>query len=169
MPNNSGFESFCRDQQGRLVGILTLYCGDRDVAEELTQEALIRTYAAWGRVSKLDNPRGWTYRVAINLAKSYFRRRIVERRVQRQLGASRVASNDMPDVTGALVIRRSVASLPRQQRAVLILRYFADLSVKETAELLQLPEGTVKTLSRSAIERLRKDSRLEMEVRENVG
>jgi RNA polymerase sigma-70 factor (ECF subfamily) len=75
----------------------------------------------------------------------------------------------MPDIAEEVAIRGAVARLPRRQRAVLILRYFGDLSIRETADTLQLPEGTVKTLSRTAIERLRRDSRLDLEVSADVG
>lgn len=170
MADYSGFEEFCREHQSRLIGILSLYCGDRDIAEELAQETLIRTYAAWGRVSKLAHPASWTYRVAMNLANSLFRRRLAERNVNRKHVASGVESYEMTDIIGELAIRTAVARLPRQQRAVLILRYYADLSVRDTADLLQIPDGTVKTLSRKAIQRLRNDSGLlDSEVVINVG
>src|ERR671924_1290470 len=71
---------FCRDEFGQLVGMLSLYCGDRDVAEELAQEAILRLCKHWKRVRNMGHRRAWLQRVGINLANSHFRRRSAERR-----------------------------------------------------------------------------------------
>lgn len=57
--------SFCAAEYPRLVGTLTLYCGDRPIAEELAQEALVRVCQHWSRIRRLENPGGWVHRVAI--------------------------------------------------------------------------------------------------------
>ena len=74
------FDDFCSAEFPRLIGTLTLFCGDQGVAEELAQETLVRAYQHWKRVQRLDNPGAWANRVAINLATSYFRRKRAERR-----------------------------------------------------------------------------------------
>ena len=65
----------------KLVGMVSLYCGDRWVAEEIAQETLSRL---WERspAQVIDSPDAWTYRVAMNLANSWFRRRAIERRAK---------------------------------------------------------------------------------------
>lgn len=73
--------AFCDRVSGRLVGSLTLYCGDRHLAEELAQEALARAWERWPAVSRMASPEGWAFRTAMNLARSGFRRRRIERRV----------------------------------------------------------------------------------------
>lgn len=55
---------FCRREHPRLVGAVTLYLGDRDVAEDIAQEALARACAAWGRVRRMRAPGAWVHRVA---------------------------------------------------------------------------------------------------------
>src|SRR3712207_1363468 len=74
--------SFCSDVRAGLVGALALYCGDRAVAEELAQEALVRTWERWDRI---EAPRAFTYHVAFNLARSSLRRRGAERRANAKL------------------------------------------------------------------------------------
>lgn len=76
--------AFCQAEHRRLVGALSLYCQDRQVAEELAQDALLRVVTHWHRVRRLDHPSAWVYRVAINLANSYLRRRLAERRATPQ-------------------------------------------------------------------------------------
>jgi RNA polymerase sigma factor (sigma-70 family) len=145
---------FCRDQQSRLIGMLTLYCSNRDVAEELTQEVLARACLNWSKVRRMALPEAWTYRVAINLANSYFRRRRAEHRAKRKWQGRSHDDGDV-DHADAVAVRQAVARLPRRQKTTLVLRYFSDLSVSHVAELMECPESTVKTLTRRAIATLR--------------
>ena len=142
----------------RLVGALSLYCGDRGVAEEFAQDALSRACRDWRKVRHLGAPGAWTHRVAINLANSYFRRVAVEARAKRRLQDEQNTRKDSgQDPVVALDIRRAVASLPRRQRTALILRYYVDMSVREAAEVMNCPEGTVKTLTSKSIASLRQN------------
>src|SRR4051794_33589310 len=77
-------DGFCRREWPRLVGALSLFTGDADLAEELAQETLARVCRDWRRVSQLAAPGAWAHRVAINLARSHFRHRAV---AQRHAGA----------------------------------------------------------------------------------
>jgi RNA polymerase sigma factor (sigma-70 family) len=152
----SEFAAFCVEEHPRLVGALSLYCGDRAVAEELAQDALSRACRDWNKIRHLGAPGAWTHRVAINLANSYFRRAAAESRAKRRLqGEERARTVSSLDPATALDIRKAVASLPRRQRTALILRYYVDLPVSEVAEAMDCPEGTVKTLTRKSIASLR--------------
>jgi RNA polymerase sigma-70 factor (sigma-E family) len=151
--------AFCRELHPRLVGALALHCGDRDVAAELAQETLARVWEKWSTVERHEAPEAWAFRVAFNLAASRYRRRAAERRAHGRLGAPEVHE---PDADDALAVRAAVASLPPRQRAALVLRYFADLSVERTAEVLGCRPGTVKSLTSQAIASLR--DRFEVEV-----
>lgn len=124
---------FCRAEYRRLVGVLSLYCGDREVAEELAQDALVRVVSNRPRVGGFDSPSAWTYRVAINLANSYLRRRLAERRATRRLSARASTIQYDPDTPTAIAVRTAVAGLPKRLRAVVVLRFFADLSVREVS------------------------------------
>jgi RNA polymerase sigma factor (sigma-70 family) len=148
---------FCQNEHPRLVGILTLYTGDRYEAEELAQETLVRVVSHWRKVSGLDAPTAWTHRVALNLANSSIRRAIVRRRAMARLEARR-GDPDVPggDTPTAIAVRQAVASLPERQRTALVLRYYADLPVSEVSRIMRCKEGTVSALVHQAIKGLRR-------------
>lgn len=148
--------AFCAELHPRLVGALALRTGSRALAEELAQEAFVRVWERWPTVQTMDSPEAWTFRVALNLASSRFRRMGAERRASARLGARPVehASLDTGGPERALV-RDAIAGLPPRQRTVVILRYFSDLSVAETAHAMGCAEGTVKSLTSKAVEALR--------------
>ena len=147
--------AFCRAEHLRLVGVLSLYCRDRYVAEELAQDTIVRVIGDWSRVRRLDCPSAWAHRVAINLANSHLRRRLAERRALRRLSHRPVAEQHDPDTPTAVAVRAAVAGLPRRERAVVVLRFFADFSVRDVADLLGMPEGTVKTVTARALAGMR--------------
>jgi RNA polymerase sigma factor (sigma-70 family) len=146
-------EAFCAAMHPSLYGVLLLYCGSREVAEDLTQETLLRVWTRWGSVSVMDRPDRWALRVAFNLAKSGFRRRRVARRFAQ---LSRGPAVDDGDPTDAIALREAVSGLPPRQRATVVLRFFNDLSVGETAAVLGCAEGTVKALTSQAVANLRR-------------
>jgi RNA polymerase sigma-70 factor (sigma-E family) len=146
--------AFCRRLHPRLVGALGLHCGDARVAEELTQEALARVWERWPTVRAADSPDAWTFRVAFNLAGSRYRRRQAEQRAYGRMGVRR-DDDHAPDAADSITVRDAVASLPPRQRAVIVLRYFADLSVDDTASAMGCAPGTVKSLTSRAIDGLR--------------
>jgi RNA polymerase sigma-70 factor (sigma-E family) len=148
-------DEFCRAMWPVLAGSLGLYCHDIGVGEELAQEALARAWARWDRVSTLESPEGWVYRVGLNLARSRFRRGQAERRALQRLGPANqehvLASAEV------IAVRDAVTSLPDRQRAAIVLRYFADLPVATVAEAMDCAQGTVRSLTSQAIDRLRVD------------
>lgn len=155
------FSDFCHREFPRLVGTLTLYLGGSDAAEELAQEALVRAFQRWKRVSRLDNPGGWVNHVAINLANSHWRRTAAERRARTRLAEEQSDSRETDDLVAVLAVRSAVARLPRRERTVVVLRHFVGLSVAEVAELLHCPEGTIKRLTHNGIQALKESAVLE--------
>jgi RNA polymerase sigma factor (sigma-70 family) len=145
-------EGFCEQEYGRLLGVLTLYCGDRELARDLAQEALARACAHWSRVAGMDAPGAWVQRVALNLANAHWARR---RRERGFAGSIAEAVTSDPDWDDVLSVRAAVVSLAPRQRAALILRYYADLPVAEVAKVMRCREGTVKALTHQAIQALR--------------
>lgn len=149
------FAAFCSAQHPRLVGLLVLYCGDRELAHDLAQETLARLWRdrrKWDRIGSLAN---YAAQTALNLAKNEFRRNAVRRRYQSLLDAEGRQLHHDVDGAQSLVVRQAVAALPERKRRALILRYFADLSVEETAQVMDAPANTVKSLTRRAIADLR--------------
>lgn len=147
--------AFCRLEYPRLVGALSLYCGDRDLAEDLAQEALVRACERWGSVRRMAAPGAWVYRVALNLAHSHFRRRVIHRRAVASLTTEAADAAGGGEDTDAVLIRQAVSGLPRRQREVLTVRFFLDLTVEDTARVLDLTPSAVRSLTHRAVARLR--------------
>lgn len=144
MDPETGLEAFCRIEFPRLVGALSLYCGDAFVAEELAQETLARACAQWRRVQQMESPAAWTHRVALNLAASHYRRGAAERRVRERLkGSSRMSRE--PDLDTSLTVRAVVAGLPTAQREGVVLRFYLGFTVALTAEIVGRTESAVKS------------------------
>ena len=152
----SDADDFCRDVWPRLAASLGFYCHDRALGEELAQEALARAWARWNRVSALDSPEAWVYRVALNLSHSRFRRARAERRAMSRVIVPSPDIEAMGRSTDAIAVRAAVAQLPERQRAAIVLRYFAGMSVREVAEVMKCPENTVKTHTRRGLDALRR-------------
>jgi RNA polymerase sigma-70 factor (sigma-E family) len=146
-------EAFVRSLYPRVHGLLQLHTGDHHLADELTQETLARVWERWGRVRGMESPRGYAYRIALNLARSWYRRRGRERRAIARLGPEAVV--DEPSTAEHVATRAAVLGLPRRQREVVLLRYFAGLSVDETATTLRCAPGTVKAHTHRALTHLR--------------
>lgn len=138
-------EVFTAREMPRVVGSLALYCGDRDVAEELAQEALVRVCRDWEQVKAMEHPGAWLHRVAINLAHSHYRRRQAGRRARRRVEARAGVPALLPDTADALAVRDALARLPDRHRRVLVLRYWADLSMAETAVALDVSLSAAKS------------------------
>lgn len=146
--------AFCEREHPRLVGALSLYCGDAAVAQELAQEALLVACRRWSQVRQMASPGAWVHRVGMNLANSYYRRRRAERRAYERRG-ERDASGQPRDLAARVAVRQAVAALPERQRAALVLRFYLDHSIAETAELLGVSTGAVKQLTHRALKALR--------------
>lgn len=149
------FASFCIAEHPRLVGLLILYCRDRELAHDLAQETLARLWRDRRKWDRIGSLRSYAAQTALNLAKNEFRRNAVRRRYQTLLDADKAQLHHDVDGAQSMAVRDAVAALPERKRRALILRYFADLSVEETAEVMNTPPNTVKSLTRRAIADLR--------------
>lgn len=154
MSDNDEMVAFCRGVHPRLVGVLAFTVGDRWVAEELAQETVIRVCQQWPKVRDMAVPHAWVHRVALNLANSWLRRRIAERKATAKL-QSRPPSPTAVDNADVLAVRAAVGQLPDRQRTALVLRYFADLPAAEAASVMGCKESTVRALTYQAIGALR--------------
>jgi RNA polymerase sigma-70 factor (sigma-E family) len=148
------FREFFASQYGRLCWLGFLLTGDRAQAEDLAQEALLRTYWMWPRVRGYDRPGDYARKVLVNRHRSLLRRALLEARHARR---TRVEEGwYLPDHgEDRMVLWAAMQRLPARQRAVLVLRFQEDLSEATVARLLRLPLGTVKTLARRGLAKLR--------------
>jgi RNA polymerase sigma factor (sigma-70 family) len=124
--------------------------GERAAAEDATAEAFARAYQRWPSVRDHPNPTAWVIRTALNVSRSWWRRR---RREVLTAEASDRAVSDTATFDSALSV--SVASLPKRQREVVALRILADLSAEETAHLLGISAATVHVHLHRALTMLR--------------
>lgn len=114
-------------------------------AEDVTQTALSRCYRSWEQVRRARDTDAYVHRVLINTFTRSRRRLWWGERPTEQLPAD-VSGTDEAELTAvAHTVRAALARLPVQQRAALVLRFFADLSEHQTAEALRVPPGTVKS------------------------
>lgn len=149
-------ERFCEVAYPRLVAALAHQTGDRWLAEELAQEALIRACDHWdARVAQLESPLAWTFRVGANLANSHFRRIRAERRARARHGVCREQTQDLADAADALAVRSALAALTPQQREVVVMRYFLGLSAAEVGAATKMSAGAVRVLAHRAVNALR--------------
>jgi RNA polymerase sigma factor (sigma-70 family) len=146
--------AFCERVRPRLVGMLSLYCGDPAVAEEHAHEAIIRVWENWDAVKAMSSPEAWTLRVALNGVTSVFRRRLAERRALVKI-AGRQAEPHTNNGVDEVDVRKAVAALPRRQKMVVVLRYYLDMSIEDTASFMGCAPGTVKSLTSKALAALR--------------
>jgi RNA polymerase sigma-70 factor (sigma-E family) len=141
----------------RLAALLT---GDWAAGEDLLQNVLEKTYLRWSRGDGIANPEAYVRAALANSARSLWRRRA--RRPERLMGQTpEVAIGDgQAAVDQREALLGALAELPAQQRTVIVLRYFEDLTEGEVAALLGCSTGTVKKQASRAIQRLRIDHRL---------
>lgn len=147
----AGFEAFCRAAHPRLTVALSHIVGDHAVGEELAQEALIRAYLRWPRVSQLDSPLGWTVHVGTNLARSTLRRRAVERRAPRREAPPAAAG----DAATVVAVRDALGRLRIEDREVVVLRWYVGLTSDEIGALLGVGGSAVRHRTRRALDALR--------------
>jgi RNA polymerase sigma-70 factor (sigma-E family) len=153
-PEDAEFAAFVAATSRRLLRTAYLIVGDRDGAEDLLQAALERAYRHWGAVQRRDSPEAYVRRILVNLATDTWRRSHRLRSVA--LDDSMLpATSDLDPVAGREALLACIRQLPVGQRAVLVLRYFDDLTEAQTAVVLGCSVGTVKSQHARAIARLR--------------
>lgn len=133
-----------------LVRLAALLTGDPQVAEELTQEAFVHAWRTWGRVHTPGAEVAYLRGVVVNLARKSVRRRLVE--LRHLLTQPRLAS--APDPAARVDLADAVARLPIGKRACVVLRYYLGLSEQETAGVLGVSVGTVKSQTHKALDQL---------------
>jgi RNA polymerase sigma factor (sigma-70 family) len=142
------FEGWYRTAHPDVVTTVTLGCGSLELATEATDEAFARALAQWSRVGYMQSPTGWVIVVAFNVARRRARRQAIETRLLRR---SRPVV-DLPAPAGEVF--DAVRQLPPQQRSIVLMRYVADLSQVEIADVLKVSRSTVSSTLTTAHRRL---------------
>jgi RNA polymerase sigma-70 factor (sigma-E family) len=148
------FDAYVLASGPRLKRLAFLLTGDLDTAEDLLQSAYAKALPRWDRIRAYDEPDAYMWRVMANARTSAWRR----------LRGREVLTADPPEVAGADLaaayaeaeeLRRALLALPARQRAAVVLRHYCDLSEAETAALLGISVGTVKSHTSRGLARLR--------------
>jgi RNA polymerase sigma-70 factor (sigma-E family) len=144
------FEHFVAARSAALLRTAYLLTGHHQDAEDLVQAALVKAVAAWPRIT--GDPEPYVRKIMVRENISRWRRRR-----WREVYVDRMPDVSHPevDVSGRLQLAGALAGLAPRQRAVIVLRYYEDLTERETAELLGVSVGTVKSQARDALARLR--------------
>jgi RNA polymerase sigma-70 factor (sigma-E family) len=153
---DDGFRDFLQARLDRLSRVAYLLTGDHYAAEDLLQNALIKVGTRWRQVAAADDPDAYVRRILYHEHISAWRRlgRGAEVAVaEPPAPASRLDEAD--DAVRRMMLQRALAKLTPRQRAVILLRYFEDLSEVDAAAVLRCSVGTVKSQTNHAIGRLR--------------
>jgi RNA polymerase sigma-70 factor (ECF subfamily) len=136
------FDDTFRRWFGPMVRSLAVAAGDREVASDCVQDAFMRAFVRWNRVSRLDDPVSWIRHVAVNRMRDHFRKGERGGRAAGRLRAQQPMVTEAPAEPTELATM--LALLPPQQRIAAALFYVDDLSVGEVAHAMGLSEGAVK-------------------------
>jgi RNA polymerase sigma-70 factor (sigma-E family) len=146
------FTEFAAAEMARLRRTAFLLCGDWHAAEDLTQIALTKTLLAWRRISRRENAHAYAHRTLVNAYLAQRRTRksgeIPVERLPEHIG--QVGTADL-----RVVLLEALETLPPQARAIVVLRYWEDLSVDQVAAVLHCSTGNVKSQSSRALQKLR--------------
>jgi RNA polymerase sigma-70 factor (sigma-E family) len=151
---DADFTAYLQARQARLLRTAYVLTGDRHQAEDLLQTSLAKLYLAWNRVQDRESVDAYVRRIMVNELSSLWRRPWRRRET---------TTDQVPEVAGAPpgpagpneALWRAVQTLPRKARAVLVLRYYEELTETETADVLGISVGTVKSQTSRALARLR--------------
>ncbi|GAA1177466.1 RNA polymerase sigma-70 factor (sigma-E family) [Kitasatospora gansuensis] len=149
------FTAYVASRGGWLRKVAYLLCADWHRADDLVQESITKLYVQWPRVSRAENVDGYARKVLLNtfLAEQ---RTAWWRRTDRTEVPADGALPLAGDLDAALDLRRALMALPPRQRAAVVLRYYCDLSVDQTADALGCSSGNVKSQSARGLEALRR-------------
>jgi RNA polymerase sigma-70 factor (sigma-E family) len=150
------FQDFALGRGGQLFRTaFLLTAGDAHLAEDLVQEALGRMFARWGRLSRIENPAGYAQTVLVSVFVSQRRKRSSGELPTEDLAERAGGRPEQEDPALRVTLLAALRELAPQDRAVLVLRYWEDRSVEETATALRLTSTAVRSRSSRALERLR--------------
>ena len=154
----AAFDDFARGRMRELLRFAHVLTGDADRAADLVQDALERTLMAWPRIERKDDPEGYVRRAIVNRHVS------VWRRLRRERLVAETPDQPYDDAGGRDgELWAALAMLPPRQRAVLVLRYYEDMSEADCAAVMGCSVGTVKSQAWKALARLRAGASIDQE------
>jgi RNA polymerase sigma-70 factor (sigma-E family) len=153
--SDEDFVAFVRERGTSLLRLATLLAGNRHSGEDLFQSAVERTYARWSRAGSIQDLDAYIRQVIVRGARRQWRRRLRQPETLVATAPETAIPGGQGDVVARAALLQALALLTRQQKAVIVLRYFADQSEAQVASLLGCSVGTVKAHASRGLERLR--------------
>jgi RNA polymerase sigma-70 factor (sigma-E family) len=158
--DEESFRRFAVEQAPRLRRSAYLYCGDWHLADDLMQSAMIKIYRSWSRVEKGDSLANYSRTVLLRTwldekRRPWRRSEQSEADVPERSDETRGPGDSPERLWARDIVHQGLLRLPPRQRAVLVLRYFDELSVAEAAEVMGCSEGTVKSQTARGLDSLR--------------
>ena len=148
------FTAYLQARQGALLRTAYLLTGDQHQAEDLLQTALAKLYLSWDKVHDRESVDAYARRILVNEHNSLWRRAWKRNERPTEVLPDAAVVDEYDDGTST-ALWAAVQTLPRKARAVLVLRYYEQLSEAETAEVLGISVGTVKSQTSRALAALR--------------
>lgn len=164
MSDRPDFAAYVSNRSPRLLRTAYLLCRDWQLAEDLLQSAMVKAWFAWRRIS--GDPDPYVYRVMVNTHATWWRRRWRGERPTAELPDVSDPATSADAVHDRAVLWAALGRLPGRQRAVVVLRYFEDISEARVAEILGCSVGTVKSQTSKALAKLRVDPEIAVVGRE---
>jgi RNA polymerase sigma-70 factor (sigma-E family) len=152
-PAPDGFDAFVHETADRLYRSALLLCGDHHLAEDLTQVTYLKVYTHWAKVSQADSPMAYTRTV---LTRTFLSHRSLKRSSERPSEVVPEVPIGCADPSARLDLFAALSQLSPRDRAVVVLRYWEDLSVARTAELLGMSESSCRSRAARALVKLRR-------------
>jgi RNA polymerase sigma-70 factor (sigma-E family) len=149
------FTAFVRSRGEHHLRMATLLTGNPDAAEDLVQASLLKLYRVWPRIDTSGEPDAYLRQIIVNTRRSWWRARWRRETPVPEMPEAAAGEDAAERHAVGTLVRQALARLPRQQRAVLVLRYCEDLPEAEVASLLGCSAGTVKTHAHRGLRALR--------------
>jgi RNA polymerase sigma-70 factor (sigma-E family) len=161
--SDADFSEFFHAARPRLFRTALAIAGDHGLAEDALQSALIKAYSSWHRVRAADSPEAYVRRMVVNEVLGWRRHGWWHRERPRERVETGACASPEGRVVQRLTLWEAVQGLPVRQRAVVVLRYYEDLTEVQIAEVLGCSRGTVKSQASDALATLRRNGGLELD------
>jgi RNA polymerase sigma-70 factor (sigma-E family) len=153
LASDEEFEEFVAAALPRLLRFAHVLTGNSAAAEDLVQTALVRSWRAW-RLGRIDDPQAFVRKVMVNSYASWHRRHGGRETAVASPPEKMIAEDEARRIDDRDVMCRALLALPPRQRAVIVLRYYEELSELEIAAVMAISPGTVKSQAARALRRL---------------
>ncbi len=160
------FDTFYNHHRNEIGSALSFALGSQTLGQEAVDEAMVKAYKRWHEVGAYENPAGWVYRAGLRWGLSWIRSR-KRRQLREELVATTELEEEQTPSRVFVDLTEALAQLSPDHRSVVVLRYLSEWSVKETADALDLAEGTVKSRLARALNELR--GILNVEINPEIG